>query len=187
MKTWQKFLQIAFGTVVINGAMVDAARAFELKPRLNLEVEFENLPEIVVGSGGIRLESGPENFDLDEPGEFFDLEIDGFNVGKFGCYTEVGITNLFGGTSGEGCSFNHYLSFIDELGNDLIANLINDDGLLSVNAIFSRDVELPNHTLIVTVYGTFPDSVPAVPTPTAVLPILSGLLVASNRRSKKDC
>ncbi|OKH15099.1 hypothetical protein NIES208_13425 [[Limnothrix rosea] IAM M-220] len=181
---------------MVNSLVVGSAGAMVLDRGWRLAVGFHSLDLAVGVNGLLRLLSGDNrftpggfdvDFDLDEQGEFFDLEIDGNFVGRFGCYEAFGIINLNGDMSGEGCAFDREFLFVRDFGLSLAA-LINGDRQLIIDAIFSEAVALSsvgNHLTVVLRYGTGSLAVVPVPAPAAVLPVISGLAVVGKKRLKK--
>lgn len=187
---WRQFLVAGFGAIAVNTLGCGAAQGMNLR----LTISLNDLAPSAGPEGTLRLLSGDNEFspgvfdgkfDLDEVGEYFDLEIDGNQVGRFGCYDALGIINLNGELNDEGCAFDQSFSLVNDFGLDLMA-LINEDGSFIVDAIFSDPVELSpigNNLTVVLSYGV---AVPPtnVPAPAAVLPVLGSVLGAALRQAK---
>ena len=192
VKSLWRLMLVGTGAIALNTMIAGSAQGMNI----NFGVQFSNLNPSAGPDGTLRLISGDNefspgaydgDFDIDEIDEYFDLEIDGFNVGRYACYDAVGITNLNGILSDEGCAFDQSFSFVEDFGLDLAA-LINGDGILTVSAIFSEAVELSpigNNLTVVLGYGVV--TPPAnVPTPAAVLPVFGGIFSAAMRKSRKE-
>ncbi|AFY39405.1 hypothetical protein Lepto7376_3176 [[Leptolyngbya] sp. PCC 7376] len=195
MNSIQKVLLAGVGAIAANGLTAGCVGAMELGTGWSLTVPFDNLAPSAGADGKLRLLSGENEFspgafdggfDIDELGEYFDLSVDDNIVGRYGCYVAPDIINLFGDIEEDGCSFDQEFSFVEDFALD-IRDLINDDGSLIVKAIFPGTVEIPsagnNLTVVLTTYGAV---VPAVPTPTAVLPLIGGLFSSAYRRSRNQ-
>lgn len=193
MKGLFKLSLAAFGAVALGSAFSEQAAALSLTQSQNqtaagqtLTYNFSGLAPVSGSNGSITIRNGVDStFDLSsEPGEFFDLEIDGFAAGRFACTASSGVTLLSScaGTSNNRQTFNQVFSFSSLLPID-VPDLISD-GSLAISVIFSDTVapnfplSNPNELLVDLDYT-------AVPTPAPLFGLI-GMGVAALRKRKQQ-
>lgn len=195
MNFFQKSLILA-GVTGITGLFSPVpAQAFELS------FTFQGLDTSSLVDADLRLTSGGhENFadavyndpfDIDEAGEYFELFVYDQSLGNYGCYAADNIVNLNGVLdSNGGCYFDLEISSVASLFNNKGLDFLSliQDGIFSIKTVFTEQAAPYEYSILASLTTYHVASPPPVnqtptdvPTPLAVLPVVSGLFLAGRR------